>query len=506
MNLRDIQALDPEEQRALYYSMGVDTALFAKVVMSHIVTEVPEFHKEIYSMLDDMTQRKYNYSASVIFRGGSKSTLSKTIKSTQDACYSHEPVTMLISESLSQASMDLVGLQDELENNEIIKGLYGNLKGKVWNTENAELSNGSFICVKGSGSRVRGFKWKNQRPTRIVLDDFESEHNTRTAAQRKEVRQWINAQVLPSGTPNTIFQFFGTVVHPNAWLANVQDLEYFQGSKGKFIRYAIEENGVPVWSSRFNKKWIKDKRNFYKDQNLLSLFLQEYYHIPSILGEAAFNINAINELDGVFGCYEHITYVEVNGKKTLVNTFIGVDPASSTSEKADNTVIFVIGVTPDNKIIILDIFADKITTTNQVSKIFEYVRKYRPKHVTVETQGYQLALADWLREKMNLGWSPAFAIREFKSSKSKNNKFIMGLEPLINTGRCVKIKNCNGYATFEKEARAFNGVEKEHDDTLDGFFLAALDMYPPGNFNVDNLIKRVKSGRRKKRKRSYAAF
>ena len=67
MNLRDIQALDPEEQRALYYSMGVDTALFAKVVMSHIVTEVPEFHKEIYSMLDDMTQRKYNYSASVIF-------------------------------------------------------------------------------------------------------------------------------------------------------------------------------------------------------------------------------------------------------------------------------------------------------------------------------------------------------------------------------------------------------------------------------------------------------
>jgi len=506
VNIRDIQGLDPEEQRALHYSMGRDTALFAKVAMGHIVTEVPEFHKDIYTMLDDMTRRKYHYSASLIFRGGAKSTISKTIKSVQDACYGHEPVTLLISESLGQASMDLIGLQDEFENNEIIKGLYGDLKGKVWNTESAELSNGGFIGVKGSGSRVRGFKWKNQRPTRFVLDDFESEHNTRTAKQREDVRQWINAQVLPAGVPGTIFQFFGTVVHPDAWLASVQDLSYFQGEKGRYIKYAIEENGVPVWGNRFNRKWIKNKREFYKDQKLLSLFLQEYYHVPSILGEAAFNLNAITELDGTFGCYEHITYVEVDGKKILVNTFIGVDPASSTSEKADNTVIFVIGVTPDNKVLLLDIFAEKITPTDQVGKIFEYVRKYRPKHVTVETQGYQLALADWLREKMRLGWSPAFAIREFKSNKSKNNKFIMGLEPLINTGRCLKIKECRGYNIFEREAKAFNGVEKEHDDTLDGFFLAALDMYTPGNFNVDNLINKLKRGKGKKRIRSYAAF
>jgi len=506
MTLKDIKGLDDEQLHALYVALGRDTALFAKVVMGHIVKDVPDFHKDIYSMLDDMTDRAYNYGAAVIFRGGSKSTISKPIKTIQDIVYLHEPVTLLISESISQASMDLIGIQDEIENNEMIMGLYGNLKGDIWNKENCEFTNGVFVGSKGYGSRIRGFKWKNQRPTRMVLDDFESEHNTATAKQREEVVKWINAQVLPAGAPETIFQFFGTIVHEQAWLASIQDLPIFNPPLGRYIKYAIEENGKPVWEKRFPREWIDAKRNFYAAQKQMSLFLQEYYHIPAHIGEAAFDKDRITIVDGTFGNYEHICWITIDGVKIPVNTFIGVDPASTIGEKSDNTVVFTIGVDPKGHIYILDIAAEKIKPSEQVKLIFEKVRKYRPKLVTVETQGYQLALANWLREKMNEGWTPIFPIKEFKSSKSKNAKFIMGLEPIINTGRASVLRNCEMYNLFEKELVAFNGVSKEHDDTLDGMYLACLNSYAPQNFNVDNVIRRLKDGRRTKRRRSYAAF
>jgi len=506
MNLSDIQELTPEEQRSLHVAMGKDTALFAKVVMGHIVKEIPEFHNDVYTMLDDMTERKYRHSACVLFRGAGKSTISKTIKSIQDVCYLHEPVTMLISESIKQASMDLIGIQDEIENNEIINGLFGSLKGNVWNQEECEMSNGSFIVSKGYGSRVRGFKWKTQRPTRFVIDDFESEHNTGTDYQRSAVVDWITGQVLPAGDPTTIFQFFGTVVHPKAWLARIGEMAYFQEPLGKLVKVAIEEGGKPSWSSRFPMKVIKELRAFYKDQKKMAMFLQEYYHVPATFGEAAFDLSKILEIDATFGNYEHITYVEQNGEKHPIFTFIGIDPASSTSEKADNTVICVIGVLPSRKVILLDIYAGRIAPHEQIKKVFEYTQKYKPKHVTVETQGYQLALADWLREKMILGWGQAFTIREFKSNKSKNTKFLMGLEPIINHGECVRIRGCPGYELFEKEASAFNGVTKEHDDTIDGFFLATQNMFAPQKFIVDKVIDQLRRGTNKRRKRTYAAY
>ncbi len=504
--MEDIKNLTLQEQESLYYSMGRDTALFGKVVMGHIVKEVPAFHKEIYSMMDDMTERKYRYSASVIFRGGAKSTISKTIKSCQDGCYAHEPVTMLISESIKQASMDLISIQDEFENNELIHGLYGNLKGSVWNQEECELANGVFYVSKGYGSRVRGFKWKTQRPTRFCIDDFESEHNTGTQYQRDAVVDWITAQVLPAGEPNTIFQFFGTIVHPEAWLAKVPDMKFFNKPMGKFIKVAVEENGKPSWPKRFPHRDINLLREFYKDQKKLAMFNQEYYHIPATFGEVAFNLDMIAEIDGTFGHYEHITWIEQNGVKHPCYVFIGVDPASSVSEKADNTVIFVMAMLPTGKIVILDVYADKIPPQQQIVKVFEYVRKYRPKQVTVETQGYQLALVSWLREKMNDGWQPAFPINEFKSNKSKNTKFLMGLEPIINYGECSRLKNCPGYEIFYKEASAFNGVSKEHDDTLDGFFLATQNVFKPYDFNVDKVIADYKHGNVRRRKRTYAAY
>ena len=168
------------------------------------------------------------------------STISKSIQVTSDICFAKEPFTVLLSESIDQASKDLISVVDEIENNEIIKLLFGDLRGNVWNQEEIEAKNGCFVKTKGYGSRIRDIKWKNMRITKTILDDYESENNTGTDKQRDAVFDWIEAQVLRAGIPNvTTTQFFGTIVHPEAHLAKIKTLPEFQAPRGFYLEVPI---------------------------------------------------------------------------------------------------------------------------------------------------------------------------------------------------------------------------------------------------------------------------
>jgi len=73
-----------------------------------------------------------------------------------------------------------------------------------------------------------------------------------------------------------------------------------------------------------------------------------------------------------------------NGDKTPLYTFIGVDPASSLAEDADNTVMCVIGALPysgneSKRYVVLDIIAEKLSPTQQRDRLFQLVRQYSPK-------------------------------------------------------------------------------------------------------------------------------
>lgn len=492
MTLNDLKNYSQDDLLRLYALLKSDYEAFATMIMGHIVRDVPKYQHELFQILN----RRYEHNGIVLFRGSGKSTSSKTIQVTADMCFAREPFTCLISESVDQASKDLVSVVDELENNELINALFGSLKGPLWNQEEIETINGCFVKCRGYGSRIRGLKWKTNRITKMILDDYESESNTGTAKQRDNVKSWIDAQVLPAGEPRrTTFQFFGTIVHPDAHLATIKNLPQFQPPHGIYLEVPIETKGVSAWPSRFDMDYIRMKEKEYAAKNRLALWLQEMYHIPAVQGAPRFNVDLIKETAGIFRNVNRVTYVERGADKIPINVFIGVDPASSLSEKADNSVFFVMGQYPDKSFVILDIMVDKLTPYQQAKKIFELVNKYDPVFVTIETQGYQGALPDICREMMYQGSTP-FTIREFKSNQSKSNKWLLGLDPHINTGKVSVVQGCNNFDVFKRELLCYNEDYREHDDTIDGAFLAILNAYPPAMFNVDEAINQVKKKRK----------
>jgi phage terminase large subunit-like protein len=267
-------------------------------------------------------------------------------------------------------------------------------------------------------------------------------------------------------------------------------MSYFQPPRGFFYRVDIEKDGVPSWPERYPMSYIEEKRELAKEQKKYSLFLQEYYNIPWSGGVPIFDSNKITVLEGArFDKYENITYLAYQGKKKLINVFIGVDPARSVRDDADDTCFFVIGVLPDGHYVILEVVTAKIKPSEQVKQLFNLADKYRPRHVEIEVNAYQFALADWCRQTMNATPGISFAIEEYTSSQSKNAKYIAGLEPIINTGQITRLGYCPGWEKLKEEMDRFDGERKDNsDNTLDGAFLALDQAYAPADRNVDDLI------------------
>lgn len=484
------------EKRRLYERLENSSEYFAGVCFSHVMQgkDIPEFHKEIYDGLDNTG---LTYLGVIVFRQAAKSTI-KVIKVCQLACTQKTKYTLLVSETEDQALDDVRTIKDEFESNEMIKMLYFNSKsaaGEIWATGTIVLSNGVCIKAKGMNSRMRGLKYKFQRPDHVMLDDFESEDNSSSEEGRSDVRNKISAVIIPLGDVITRYCFFNTLPNDQCFMASELANEegiFTEGSKGRIIKFQITTfvNGVehPTWPNRYNWEWINAKKRYYEARKEVHIWLQEYYNIPGNRTNPVFELEMVKEIDAIFQVHDHIKYLEFrDGRKIPVNTFIGMDPASTTNRKSDSTVIFTIAVLPSGNMIALEVRDEKIKITNQPTELMKSIRHFRSDHTTIETIQAQRNVYEYTEQLMN-DTGEYFPLAPFDQKKSKNNKYIDGLEPIINTGKLGYIKGCKGIEIFFNQARAFVGGEREHDDTLDGLYLASLNVWTPSDMDVDEYI------------------
>ena len=83
------------------------------------------------------------------------------------------------------------------------------------------------MIAKGASQRLRGKKQLSTRYTGIILDDFESELNTKTPERREEIKKWIVSTVYPAleespGREGWIW-LAGTIVHYDSFLQMIVD-------------------------------------------------------------------------------------------------------------------------------------------------------------------------------------------------------------------------------------------------------------------------------------------
>ena len=114
-----------------------------------------------------------------------------------------------------------------------------------------------YLIGVGFKTRIRGIKHiidgAPYRPTKVVADDFESEANTATSEQLKNIVRKIKSELEPIGKAGDFrLVFEGTIVHPESYLARARVNPLFtEAHRGAYLEFAVSSDpydiGIPTW-------------------------------------------------------------------------------------------------------------------------------------------------------------------------------------------------------------------------------------------------------------------
>ena len=145
--------------------------------------------------------------------------------------------------------------------------------------------------------------------------------------------------------------------------------------------------------------------------------------------------------------------------------YLGVDPAISLADTADYFSMAVVGITSDRERgYLLDTFLGRLDFPDQLLKMQEWILKWRPMLVGVESNAYQRSLA---QQANRLAGFPAIVP---VISKGRKQERILAMSPLFRTG---KIRIGKQHADFIDQWVTFDPERKnQRDDLLDAVEIA----------------------------------
>ena len=455
-----------------------------------LATRTPQFHNEVGELL---INKKIQQLALVLPRDHAKSTMAATaiLHRFLFAEIDKPEFIAWIGEAQDQAIDNLNWLMNHIYSNPAVHYYFGDLQGDKWTKTEFTLSNGCRMIAKGTSQRLRGKKQLSTRYTGMVLDDFESELNTKTPEARMHIKNWVTAAVYPAidFDKNGFLWCNGTIVHYDSFLNNIVREHHASMKNGeefswKVVTYkAILDDGQPLWPSRWPLKKLEQRKQFYIDSGTPAKFYQEYMNQAKSPEDQIFSEEDITD-----GLYKgNVRYddrsdswrIEVeNGKKEYINIYIGVDPASTINSYSDFSVIMVIGVTADYDYYVLEYWRKRVLPMECADEIFKVVKRYSPvRRVNIETIAYQEMLRDYVYKKSKSEglFIPGIekGIKGYGNKKKKDRLF-EGLQPMFKQG-AVHLKKTH----HEFIGELLDFPKGSHDDCIDAFWLST--QYARGN-------------------------
>jgi len=451
------------------------------------------YHYELNDLLLDNTKKR---NCIILPRGHSKSTLAKT------ALLYHlyfnpegkKEFIAWVAEEQSQAIDHIKYIQNHIEVNPALNYYFGDIRGTKWTEKEFTTSKGDRVIAKGTSQRLRGRSQLGLRYTKIILDDFESELNTKTPDRRREIKEWVMSTVEPalenSAENEGSIWLIGTIVHYDSFLQSIYD-GYLEAIRDKrkyawdvIYHKAIDSEGNVLWGSYFSKDKLDDIRKRFEDVGLTHKFAQEYLNEARDLENAKFKTERLEYYDHEFESRDGFAYI-VNSKDAIpVNIYIGVDLAYEANESSDFQVIMVIGIDSNRNIYVIDYMREHMPLYDMPEQILEYAREYSPvKRVNVEHVGAQGIIKDAVNKmsgsERKVAPGIALGVRP-PSGIKKEDRLESLLAPLVNRGKMF-IKRRHTHLVDEM----FQFPKGRNDDVLDGLWYAVNKARPPVSKRFD---------------------
>lgn len=197
------------------------------------------FHRKLIPLLDTFHLVR-NQRVNVLGpRGSAKSTHASFALPLRNALHGIEPYTILTSDTGEQAAKYLDAIREEIETNEAIARDYPGVarRGRIWRQSRIVLNNGAMIEAIGTGTKLRGRKKRQYRPSLIIVDDPQNTGHILSALQRERSWEWLTKDVCNAGDPKTNIITLGTALHRDCIVCRLQTTP---GWKSYLFRSIVE--------------------------------------------------------------------------------------------------------------------------------------------------------------------------------------------------------------------------------------------------------------------------
>lgn len=336
----------------------------------------------------------------LVFRGAGKSTTC-TVTRAIFLLLKDPLLRILISSKTAQnAEGFLTEIKNHFENNELLREIFGAYhdprKCPKWDNREiivlprvlsretrARSKEASITCVGVEGTIV------SKHYDVIISDDLVDEENSRTQYMRDKTKTWYYQTLLPTLEPpddevehRGEHHRLGTRYHYADLYGHLLANELKDHHQ---VIPALDEHGRSPWPGKYPAKWFAKRR---RESGIIIFNAQYQCDTEAMKGE-------------IFGydLCQQVSPEDWPSHKGL-RVYMGVDLAISEKDTADKFAIVVIGMVPDRSgYFVLDYFEGQLRFKAQTAKIVEYYRKWDPIRCLLETNQYQEAQYQTLKDE-----------------------------------------------------------------------------------------------------------
>lgn len=437
--------------------------------------DTPDCHIDLIAELTSPVN-----SAILFPRGFAKSTWEK-IDTLHDIVYGLEPVILYISTTLQAASYHFQSIRSQLESNEALRHVYGNLvperhgsESVKWTDHHFETTNGVNVVASGA-NKGRGVNIKDQRPTKVIVDDAETDEQVRSAMRRRYYHDWLYYVIIPSmDQARGRIKVIGTNIHQEC-----EVLKFYNENGG--IRKAAIENGQSIWPEYWSLERLDTMRKLIGTR----AFNQEY------MNDATSYENARMPADWI----DNAIYTTLPLSRENLKKVITIDPQSGEGSEADEYAITTLAwYTTDKHRYVLN---QKSGQASQLSQAKELILTWLDnkdafvvgaEKVLNQVTTYSLVL-DWKNGKLNIdgvdGTDRNIPLRAISPGGKDKVARLEAHEPMIERGEL----HLRPEQKKLREQLLFLGTGTlDHDDCADSCIMA-LDLSYKTNKSSTKAVK-----------------
>lgn len=292
-----------------------------------------KFHAAMWQATNEFTNKPALICG---FRGCGKSSLLNFGRHIYDICLGRVNYGIIGSFNEYKARRLLFPILMELEENPIIRQVYGNLIGdRVWSSKTFITSNNIRYEAMGIGQSSMGSLHNNFRPDVFVLDDIITTESARSEAQTDGLLYWLWSDIIPAMRPEPDGGYRGWILATMvSSLSPIYKMFYHEDYNGKVAPLLFnikKDDGTPQWPERYTPTMIA----------------QREASTPAYSWAGEFMMPPLPESDRLFNPKQILYYTEDDLRDRQLVTLAFNDPASRTTAKNDFSALICLSFDPD---------------------------------------------------------------------------------------------------------------------------------------------------------------